>query len=255
MLRIFSSDGLSLVYYRWNHRADATPVVLHHGFASSAHGNWVAPGIVDSLVAAGHSVIAIDARGHGASAKPHDWNYYGEQRMARDLAELLSQLRVERYDLVGYSMGAVVALLLASEQHRVRRLAIGGVGEGILECGGLDTRWINGSLLIEALLAADAASIADPSAAAFRHFADRQGADRRALAAQAAAIHQQPISLDAVSAPTWVFAGDSDPLSANPERLAAALPDARLALIEGDHLSAVANPRTARGLVQFLSES
>ena len=252
MLRIFSSDGLSLAYYRWNHHQGARPEVLHHGFAARAAANWVAPGIVASLVEAGHSVIALDARGHGASAKPHDWNYYGEARMARDLGELIDQLQVEQFDLVGYSMGAVVALLLASADRRVRRLAIGGVGEGIVVCGGLDTRLVSGSALIEALLAADPASIHDPVAAAFRSYADRSGADRRALAAQAAAIHQQPIALERIRVPTWVYAGCDDALALNPHRLVAALPNATLQLIAGDHLSAVAHPATARGLVHFL---
>jgi pimeloyl-ACP methyl ester carboxylesterase len=49
---------------------------------------------------------------------------------------LLDLIGEPQFDLVGYSMGAVVALLVASEDARVRRLVVGGVGSGVVECGG-----------------------------------------------------------------------------------------------------------------------
>jgi pimeloyl-ACP methyl ester carboxylesterase len=55
---------------------EGPPVVLHHGFAADADANWVRPGIVDALVASGRTVVALDARGHGRSAQPHDLHAY-----------------------------------------------------------------------------------------------------------------------------------------------------------------------------------
>ncbi len=113
MERFESWDGIEIAYQEWGTPAESPPVLLHHGFVANANANWVATGVVDALLAAGHRVIAPDARGHGASEKPHDPGRYGEQRMARDLAALLEVVGESEIDLVGYSMGAVVALLFA----------------------------------------------------------------------------------------------------------------------------------------------
>src|ERR1700677_2700878 len=107
-------DRLEIAYQRWGAaESSPPPVVLHHGFVADADSNWVAPGVVDALLAAGRRVVAPDARGHGRSQKPHDPAFYGEQRMARDLAVLLDVIEADEVDLVGYSMGAVGALIYA----------------------------------------------------------------------------------------------------------------------------------------------
>ncbi len=125
-----SSDGLDIAYHCWGAPGPQPPVVLQHGFIGTARGNWEVPGIVAALVAAGRQAVAPDARGHGASAKPHDPAFYGEARMARDVIELADHLGLGGFDLAGYSMGAVVSLIVGSTGTRVRRLAVGGVGEG-----------------------------------------------------------------------------------------------------------------------------
>ena len=48
---------------------EGEPIVLVHGFASTKEVNWVQPGWVATLTRAGRRVIALDNRGHGASAK------------------------------------------------------------------------------------------------------------------------------------------------------------------------------------------
>jgi pimeloyl-ACP methyl ester carboxylesterase len=71
--------------------------------------------------------VALDARGHGASGKPHDPSFYGEEKMAGDLRQLFDLSGTQQVDLVGYSMGANVSLLTASQDTRVRRLMVCGV--------------------------------------------------------------------------------------------------------------------------------
>jgi pimeloyl-ACP methyl ester carboxylesterase len=251
--RFTSWDGAEIVYDVWP--ADGgTPVVLHHGFIADAAVNWVRPGVVAALVAAGHPVVALDARGHGRSGKPRDPASYGEAVMARDLSALLDRLGEPQVDLVGYSMGAVVALIAASQERRIRRLVVGGVGAAIVELGGVDTRVLPSEALIAALRADDPAAIDDRASAEFRAFADATGADRDALAAQAAAVHASPIPLDRITAPTLVIAGDADPLAARPKVLAAALPHAEVRLVAGDHLAAVGDPAFAAAIVDFLAD-
>jgi pimeloyl-ACP methyl ester carboxylesterase len=246
-------DGIEIAYQQWGRPTRLPPVVLQHGFAADANANWVVPGVVDALLAAGRQVIAPDARGHGGSEKPHDPSCYGEQRMARDLGRMLDLIGPAQVDLVGYSMGAIVSLIFSSEDERVRRLVLGGVGSGVIECGGVDRRAIPNESIIEALSVDDPSTLEDQGAQAFRALADAFGADRRALVAQAKSVYRGQIALDRIAAPTLVLAGDEDPLAVRPRVLADALPDATLRIIPGNHIAAVANPSFARLIADFLA--
>ena len=156
-------------------------------------------------------------------------------------------------DLVGYSMGAIVSLIYASAGERVRRLVVGGVGSGVIECGGVDRRAVSNESIIEALSAEDPASLESREAAGFRMLADAVGADREALVAQASSIYRGHIALERISAPTLVLAGDADPLAVRPEVLAEAIPDATLQIVSGNHMAAVADPNFTRSIVEFLA--
>ncbi len=252
--RFTTSDGLGIAYHEWGDPGSASPpVLLHHGFVANARANWEMTGVVGALVASGRRVIAPDARGHGESQAPHDAARYGEGRMARDLAELVDLVGADRIDLVGYSMGAVVALLLAAADGRVRRLVVGGVGSGIVECGGVDRRALSNDSIIEALACDDPDALSVPGARAFRSLADALGSDRAALVAQARSIHRGGVALDRISAPVLVLAGAQDPLAVRPEVLVDALPHARMQMLDGDHMRALADPRFAPAIVEFLA--
>ena len=250
-----TSDGVRIVYQEWRgENVAGPPVVLHHGFAADAKVNWERPGVVAAFTAAGRRVVAPDARGHGGSDKPHDPARYGEDRMARDLSELLDRLGCDEVDLVGYSMGAVVALIAATREPRIRRLAIGGVGGAVVELGGVDVRAMDRHLLADALRLDDPAQITHPMARAFRAFADATPRnDRFALAAHSDAVHQQRIALERITAPTLVIVGRDDALARRPEVLANAIAGARLQIVEGDHLGAVVAPGFADSLVRYLA--
>lgn len=245
-----ASDGITLSYSTWG---DGPLVVLHHGFIADSRTNWVLPGIVDALVAAGRRVVAVDARGHGESEKPHDPAYYGEARMAEDLIALADLLdEPAGYDLVGYSMGAIVSLIVATKDRRVRSVVASGVGAAVVELGGVDTRALGGVVLADALLADDPATVS-PAAAGFRAFVDAVGGDRLALAAQATALHAAPIPLDTITVPALVLAGRDDHLATRPEVLAGAIPGAVLRVVPGDHLGAVRQPDFLHALTGFLT--
>jgi pimeloyl-ACP methyl ester carboxylesterase len=248
-----SWDQTEIAYQEWGEPTLSPPVVLHHGFVVDANSNWAATGVVNALLVAGRRVIAPDARGHGQSEKSHDPARYGEQRMARDLAILLEVCDEPQIDLVGYSMGAIVSLIFASDDQRVRRLVVGGVGSGVIECGGVDRRAVPNDAIIDALSVEDPSTIEMPEAAAFRTLADALGADREALAAQASSIYRGDIPLDRISAQTLVLAGEDDPLAIRPEVLCEAIPGARLQTLSGDHIGAIADPRFTQSIVDFLA--
>ncbi len=252
--RFIADDGIRLSYYRWGIDDARTPVVLHHGFAACTETNWVATGVVAALLKAGRALISIDARGHGRSDKPHDAEHYGEARMVRDLRGLLDQLGVGEFDLFGYSMGAIVSLILASEDSRVRRLVVGGIGEGVLVSGGVDRRVMNQDAIISAFLTDDPSTISAPGVATFRAFAEATGSDLKALAAQASRMFDQSINLKDIVAETLVLAGDRDALAVHPERLAAAIPHGHSITVSGDHLGVPRQPEFIEAAVAFLCD-
>lgn len=256
MPRFTTSDGVAIAYdFDDSAPGDAPPIVLLHGFAVDSQIAWNSTGIADGLADADRKTLTVDARGHGASDKPHDPGQYGEGRMAEDVRELIDAIGLATYDLVGYSMGAVTALLLAARDHRVRRLVVGGVGAGIMEVGGLDQREMPPGILAPAFLADDPATIDHPLGQAWRAFATTIGADLKALGAQTQAMHTGGVALSAINAPTLVLVGDRDNLAVRPQELSRQLRDARVRLLEkADHLGATAHPGFLEAVVEFLAD-
>lgn len=96
-------DGFTMAY---EEQGQGETVVLLHGFCgSSAYWERVMP-----LLASSCRIIAPDLRGHGSSDAP--MGSYTIEQMADDVARLLETLGIERYTLLGHSMGGYVALSL-----------------------------------------------------------------------------------------------------------------------------------------------
>ena len=110
-------------------RATGPDALLLHGFAADHRVNWVAPGVVDALVAAGRRVIALDARGHGQSDKPHDPGRVRERRHGARRARRCSTTSASSGSTsIGYSMGALVSTRLVPDEPRARSCVLGGIG-------------------------------------------------------------------------------------------------------------------------------
>ena len=245
-----SFDGARIAY---TVQGSGPAVLLLHGFAADHGLNWARPGVIDALAGAGRRVIATDARGHGASDKPHEPGRYAGNTMVRDAQAVLDHLGVERVDVVGYSMGSMVAARLVPEEPRTRALVLGGVGATVMppRSGGRAPEAI-----AAALLADDPASIESVAGRAFREFADSTGADRRALAALSRSdALRYSVRFDAITVPTLIVAGADDTLIRSPSELAERLPSARSVTVAGDHLGAPYDPAFSRALVEFLEEA
>ncbi len=245
----FFSDGLELAYLD---EGEGRPILLIHGFASNKLVNWTYPSWVDTLTRAGRRVVAIDNRGHGDSAKLYDAKHYGLPLMAEDARRLLDHLEIERADVMGYSMGARIAALLAlNHPQRVRSLILGGMGYSLV------TGMSNGEPIAEALEAGSLAEVADPTGRAFRQFAEQTKGDLRALAACMRAI-RRPFGEEEVAritVPTLIAVGTRDLVAGPAADLAALMPNARVLDIPGrDHMVAVGDRVFKQGVVQFLSE-
>ena len=117
------------------------PVLLVHGFASSRQTNWKATGWYRAFAEAGRRVVAFDHRGHGESERSHAPADYDEGLLARDCVQVLEACGVARADVVGYSMGAMVAIrLLIDAPGRVERAVLAGLGRNYLEPPDLDRK-------------------------------------------------------------------------------------------------------------------
>lgn len=93
-------------------------MVLLHGTGSSA-ATWAD---VAARLSAHHWVIAPDLRGHGLSGRSTTYSVEG---FVLDLEALVDQFGLARFDLIGHSMGAVVAYGFAGQHpQRVRRLVL-----------------------------------------------------------------------------------------------------------------------------------
>jgi pimeloyl-ACP methyl ester carboxylesterase len=234
------------------HATGLPPVFLLHGFASDSRISWIDPGTFRRLVEAGREVFAVDARGHGLSDKPHEPDLYGEPRMSRDLIELWDFLDFRQVDLVGHSMGSVVAMIAAGSDHRIRRLVLSGIGRYQLEYDGGPLPHFDSAGFAAALSAADPAEISNPEMRSFRDEIDASGNDRLALAAHLAVFHSDPFDFTRIVAPTLVIAGADDTLSPEPDRLAMALPNAESLTLPGDHTGTKTSRAFIDALVDFL---
>jgi pimeloyl-ACP methyl ester carboxylesterase len=100
---------------------EGDPILLVHGFASTKNVNWVYPTWVSELRKNGRRVIAFDNRGHGDSAKLYDAGAYEIGIMADDIGALMDHLKIERADVMGYSLGSrMTAALALSHPQRLR---------------------------------------------------------------------------------------------------------------------------------------
>ncbi len=104
---------VSLAARYWPGAPTGVPVILVHGLASNAR-VWDA--VAALLSAAGRQVLAVDLRGHGASASVPDPPGSDPTFVAAcDLAWVCASLRWSRVVVVGHSWGGHIALQFASD--------------------------------------------------------------------------------------------------------------------------------------------
>ena len=247
-----TADGIDHAWYELSPPGAAGPaIVLQHGFSATTWHEWIEPGIAAAIVGLGRRVIGLDARGHGRSTPSYNPDHYGENRMAHDVMALADRLGLEQYDYVGYSMGGVIGLRLATAEPRLRRLVVAGIGEAAVLLGGVVRRALDPAVLAAGLRAEDTSGFS-PTVRAFRKGALVMGNDPLALAAHADRVASDPIALHTISAPTLLIAGDGDPLAVNPGLLAGAIPRCRLAIVPGDHVGARLCPQFIEEVLAFL---
>ncbi|WP_213738378.1 alpha/beta fold hydrolase [Bradyrhizobium sp. dw_411] len=230
---------------------EGDPILLVHGFASSKNVNWVYPTWVSELKKNGRRVIAFDNRGHGESGKLYDAADYEIATMAGDIGALMDHLKIERADVMGYSLGSRMAAVLALQApQRLRSAILGGIGIGLIEGGG------PGENVAQALEAPSLEDVTDPVGRTFRAFADQTRSDRRALAACLRGSRRLMTREEAaaINVPVLIAVGTADEIAGSAQALGKVIPGAEVLDIPNrDHMRAVGDKVYKTGVLEFLS--
>jgi 2-succinyl-6-hydroxy-2,4-cyclohexadiene-1-carboxylate synthase len=285
-LLLMQVDGL-----RWAVRTAGRgrPVLFLHGFSGSGR-SWA------GIAGLGRRFRAIvpDLPGHGgtgwqvdeatasagsreASRPADDRPRASVERTADDLAHIMARLGATRVDVVGYSLGARVGLRLAiARPEVVRRLVLEAPSAGIADAAARAARVAADAerarlAVTEGIEAFATRWEAQPVLAGEMALAPetraRQAAIRRAntpLGLAASLVYggqgaMEPLDrrLAAVASPTLVVVGTDDPARARAEVVAAGIPGARLALVDGaGHAPHLERPERFHALVlDFLTET
>ncbi|MBO0733018.1 MAG: alpha/beta fold hydrolase [Methylocapsa sp.] len=251
----FLEAGVRLAFIDENPAGPCTgnPVLLIHGFASTHAVNWVFPQWVKTLTGSGRRVIAFDNRGHGRSEKFYDPPAYSLPFMADDARALLDALAIPAADVMGYSLGARIAVFLSkAHPHRVRKLVLGGLGDHLIERPGLPLR------VARAMEAPSLDSLSDPRERAFRSFAQATKSDLKALAACVRGARQELTCAEirAIDLPVLLVMGTKDDMGGDPHVLAAIFRNARVIDVPGrDHNQTVGDKIYKASVLDFLTQN
>jgi non-heme chloroperoxidase len=248
------NSGTIDIYYE--DHGDGQPAVLIHGFPLSGAA-WERQ--ITALVAAGYRTIAYDRRGFGRSSQPAGGYEYDV--FATDLAELLTVLDLRDVILIGHSMGTgeVARYLARFGSAQISKAVLispippylpkrpdnpEGVDQGVFD-------------QIKAAIVADRYGYQTRFLHDFYNLDQNLGkrvSEEVVRANWNVAVSASPIGtlasvdawltdfrpdLAAIDVPTLIIQGDADrilPFPATGQRLAAALPDCQLMVIEnGPH--------------------
>lgn len=263
-------DGL-----RWEVRVRGSgrPLLLLHGFT----GRGIAWGSQATILARSHRLITVDLPGHGRTARA-DPDRLTVERTADDLATILQQTGAVPADVLGYSLGARIALRLAiAHPSVVGRLVLESPSAGLPSAAERAARRRADEALATRIEHDGIAAFVEewerqpvfashaslPPARAARLRAMRLANDPRGLAASLRGAGQgamEPLfdRLGAIAAPTLVIAGALDERgSSRAIDVAQRIPGARLEILaHAGHTPHEEQSGTFRHLVlDFLQEA
>ena len=263
----------------WRPESAGAPTVLCiPGLSSNATGF---DRIASAVVAAGHQVAAIDLRGRGGSDNTAPGTY-GWPAHAQDVLRLADVLGLERFDVLGHSMGAYVAMTVAgAAPARVRRLVLID-GAGVPETAALVPianglkrldRWHRSEdEYVEMVRSAGVVAPWNELWERFYRYELEHGIDGqvRSTTSLAATIedvtygkqHRQDALWKDVRCPTLLLratvplgeGGGFIVAAADAERFPSEVPGASVVSIEANHFGILTDERTADEVVQFLRQ-
>ncbi len=237
-------DGAALAY---REIGEGSPLVLLHGYFSTAEVNWVRFGHAQALAERGYRVVMPDLRAHGDSARPHDPAAYPPDVLADDGLALVEHLGLTEYDLGGYSLGARTTVRMLVRGATPRRAIVAGMGLDAIERTG------PGNERFRRILTSPGTFERGSPEWMAERFLRQVGGDPVALQRLLDTSVDTPREeLARIRIPTLVAVGADDEAHRSAEALAEILPNGRLVLLPGNHMSAVTKPELAFAIADFL---
>ena len=118
-----TSDGLSLYYREYGAGEDV--VICLPGLTRNGKDFHE----IASHLAARYRVLCLDLRGRGRSDRDPRWSNYHPAKYVGDTWKLLDLLGIDRFMLIGTSLGGLLSMIMASQQpQRVRAVVLNDVG-------------------------------------------------------------------------------------------------------------------------------
>jgi pimeloyl-ACP methyl ester carboxylesterase len=255
-------NGLTVAYAEAG--SGTRPLVLLHGFTGSKLDFMPRLG---ELAKTGR-VLIPDLRGHGDSSNTGDAKGYSLGQCASDLLGFLAKLEIAECDLLGHSMGGMIALrAVLADPQRIASLILmdtaarapDGIRRETLELGGQVARSVGMARMAE-ILREHAASDEHRTVADRRlqvelgdaywenwRYPNYRSMDPIAFGAFGTAMFDQEPMLDRlteIACPTLVMVGDGDGgFLASSEELARGIPAAKVAVIpNAGHQPQLENP-------------
>lgn len=218
------------------------PIVLIHGFATSAARTWGETGWLDILGDTGRDVLPLDVPGHGNAPNQREAESYATLE-----GDMLSQFPDAPVDAVGFSMGGRLLLTIAAQHpERFNRLVVAGVGRNLFESDPARS---------EAIAAAIAGELdqEDPEARFFHALAEAPDVDRDSLVAMMSSRRPElsGAMLERITCPVLVVIGEND-FAGPADKLVEALPTATHKILKNtDHFATPRNFQFIDATLEF----
>lgn len=241
-----SFDGQALAYID---RGEGPVVLMLHGLTSNADVNYGLTGMIEAVEAEGFRVIAPDLRGHGRSTVSPDAANWPVDAMAQDQIALLDALGETPDVVVGYSMGALVALRLQALDAPAKTMLLGGMGDKTAVIGDR-TRHDGIAALLARIDAGETGALEDR----VRNMLEMSGSSADAV--RGSLRHRMTVTRDEITTmniPVLILNGDTDFDNGDGANLAEMFPQAEFKSVKGDHLTALRNADYIDSAVAFIS--
>ena len=237
-----SFDGTTIAY---RDEGKGTPIILIHGFINDAS-SWENTVIKNQLIDYGYRVIIPDLRGNGLSEKPKDEKAFKDNSEIKDLKALLDHLKINSIEAIGYSRGSIILAKWLTEEHRIKKAVIGGMGLDFS-----NPNWDKRILFEKAFLGLEPLNEMTEGAV---NYAKSKKADLNCLGwSQRYQPAASKKALSQIKVNTLVIAGNKDTDNGNPKELSDLLPNATLAIVTGDHNTTYRKEPFATAVMTFLT--
>ena len=215
----------------YQEKGEGEPFILLHG--NGEDGSYF--GYQMEYFSRQYRMIAVDTRGHGKS--PRGTAPFAIGQFADDLKDFMDELDISKAVILGFSDGANIAMkFVLKYPERVKALILNG--------GNLNAKGVRPTTQIPIEIGYRIASkFAEKSQKA------RKNAEMLGLMVNEPNIEAEELSK--ITVPTLVICGTKDMIKeSHTKEIARALPNAKLAIIEGSHFIANENPEVFNRVVE-----